>query len=203
MIWHGFRFQGPGQFVIMKNQYSVKEKLTLILLAAGVLCFGAILPDSFSDHVKLVHFSAHFGMSFLLALCFYFLCTIQLRFSKIFSYAVLISATLLIGVFYKSWEIATQGTLERVNLSRALEMTGVMTSMSQNLSGLMAAMFMIEGLVHRNLIMSVLRTGNIYTGPGAFHGISRMNPQPGSIQGGPHGGSFPAGSQFSPEASEN
>ena len=69
----------------MKNQYSIKEKLVLILLAAGVFCFGVVLPDSFSDHVKLVHFSAHFGMSFLLALCFYTLCTIKLRFSKLFS----------------------------------------------------------------------------------------------------------------------
>ena len=93
--------------------------------------------------------------------------------------------------------------MERVNFSMALELTGSMTSMSQNLSGLMAAMLLIEGLVHRNLIMSVLKTGNIYTGPGPIHGTSLMNPQGGSLQGHIHGGSLPVGSQFSPEAAEH
>ena len=67
----------------MKNQYSVKDKLILLLLALGVGCFGFILPDSLSDHDKLVHFSAHFGMSFLLAFCFYMVCTVNMRISKI------------------------------------------------------------------------------------------------------------------------
>ncbi len=193
----------------MKNVYSVKDKLTLILLAAGVFCFGLILPDSISDHTRLVHFSAHFGMSFLLALCSYLLCTIKLRVSKTQSYIILITATLLIGVFYKYWEIASQGTFDRFSFSMAIEQTGALTSMSQNLSGLFAAMLLIEGLVDRNMIMSVLKSGDLHYGPGSYQGNHPENRHPGSMQGHlrggsmPLGGSMPAGSLFSPEASEN
>ncbi len=199
----------------MKNVYSVKDKLNLILLATGVFCFGLILPDSISDHTRLVHFSAHFGMSFLLALCSYLVCTIKFRFSKAQSYIFLITATLLIGVFYKYWEIASQGTFERFSFSMAIEQTGALTSMSQNLSGLFAAMLLIEGLVDRNMIMSVLKSGDLHYGPGSYQGNLSENRHPGSMQGHlrggstplggniPLGGSMPAGSLFSPEASEN
>ena len=96
----------------MNNVYSVKDKLTLFLLATGVFCFGVILPDSLSTHVKMVHYAAHFGMSFLLALCFYMICTLRLKISKTISYTVLITATLLIGILYKYWETATEGMIE-------------------------------------------------------------------------------------------
>ena len=199
----------------MKNVYSVKDKLNLFLLATGVFCFGVILPDSLSDHTKLVHFSAHFGMSFLLALCSYLFCTIKLRVSKAQSYIILITATLLIGVSYKYWEIASQGTFARFSFSTAIELTGAMTSMSQNLSGLFAAMLLIEGLVDRNLIMSVLKSGDLQTGPASYLGNHSENRRPGAMQGHLHGGSMPLsgnmplggsmpiGSRFSPEASEN
>ncbi len=141
---------------------SDRNNFTLILLAAGVCCFGVILPDSFSDHDKLVHFSAHFGMSFLLALCSYMICTLKIRISKPLSYIIIISATLLIGVIYKFWEITTEGMLDRFNFFRTIEITGFMKSMSQNISGLMAAILLIEGLVHRNLAISALRSENIY-----------------------------------------
>ncbi len=145
----------------MKNDYSVKDKLTLILLATGVFCFGVVLPDSLSDHNKLVHFSAHFGMSFLLALCFYMICTVKMRISKTFSYTVLIIATLFIGVLYKYWEIATQGLIGNWSFHTIMDRTGVMTSISQNTSGLMGAILLIEGIVERNLAMTVLRSGSI------------------------------------------
>ena len=124
----------------MNNEYSVKDKMILLLLA-GVVCFGVVLPDSLSDHNKLVHFSAHFGMSFLLALCFYMICTVKMRISKLFSYTVLITATLFIGVIYKYWEIATQGMIGNYSFHTIMDRTGVMTSMSQNLSGLLAPCF--------------------------------------------------------------
>ncbi len=203
----------------MKNVYSVKDKLTLFLLAAGVFCFGILLPDSLSDHIKLVHFSAHFGMSFLLALCFYLFCTVKLRISKLLSYTILIGATLSIGVIYKYWEIASQGTFERFSFSTAVQLTGALTSMSQNLSGLMAAMLLIEGLVDRNLIFSLMRSGNIHLGPVGIRvnaipfGKSpayRQTPadrqpidqQTSHSQTNPFGVGMPARSQFSPEASE-
>src|ERR1700692_4751365 len=95
----------------MNKQYSAKDKLTLALLTSGVLCFGVVLPDSLSDHNKLVHFSAHFGMSFLMALCFYMICTVKMHISKSISYKVLILSTLFIGVIYKFWEIFPQGNI--------------------------------------------------------------------------------------------
>jgi glucan phosphoethanolaminetransferase (alkaline phosphatase superfamily) len=145
----------------MNKEYSVKDKLTLVLLASGVLCFGVVLPDSFSDHNKLVHFSAHFGMSFLMALCFYMICTVKMHISKGFSYTVLVLATLFIGVVYKYWEIYTQGMIGNYSFQSIMDKTGVMTSMSQNTSGLMGAILLIEGLVERNLAMPMLRSDRI------------------------------------------
>ena len=146
----------------MNNEYSVKDKLTLFLLATGVFCFGLILPDSLSTHVKMVHYAAHFGMSFLLALCFYMICTVKMRISKKISYTILITATLLIGVIYKYWEIATQGMIGNYSFHTIIDLTGAMTSMSQNLSGLFGAMLLIEGLLDRNLAYTALKSGKLH-----------------------------------------
>jgi hypothetical protein len=146
----------------MNNEYSVKDKLTLFLLATGVFCFGMILPDSLSTHVKMVHFAAHFGMSFLIALCFFMICTVKMKISKTFSYTVLIIATLLIGVVYKYWEIATEGMIGNYSFHAILDLTGTMTSMSQNLSGLMGAILLIEGLLDRNLAYTGLKSGKLH-----------------------------------------
>lgn len=139
----------------MKNEYSVKDKLILLMLVIGVGCFGVILPDSLSDHDKLVHFSAHFGMSFLLALCFYMICTVKMRLTKTFTYTVLITATLFIGIVYKYWEIATFGMIGNYSFHRIVDNTGLVNSMSQNLSGLLAAILLIEGLVDKNLVVAI------------------------------------------------
>jgi hypothetical protein len=187
----------------MKNIYRVKDNLTLLLLAAGVCCFGLILPDSISDHDKLVHFSAHFGMSFLVALCFYLLCTIKLRISKFLTYIILILATLLIGVLYKYWEIATLGMFDKLSFSTVIENTGVMKSMSQNISGIMAAMLLIEGLVDRNLAVSAIPPDQIHKAPGSFQGIYPDNNLSGQMHGPFRGGSLPPGGQYSPDASGN
>lgn len=146
----------------MNNEYSVKDKLTLFLLATGVFCFGVILPDSLSTHVKMVHYAAHFGMSFLLALCFYMICTVKMKISKTFSYTVLIISTLLIGVVYKYWEIATEGMIGNYSFHAIIDMTGTMTSMSQNISGLLGAMLLIEGLLDRNLAHTVLKSDKLH-----------------------------------------
>jgi hypothetical protein len=145
----------------MNNEYSVKDKLTLFLLATGVFCFGVILPDSLSTHVKMVHYAAHFGMSFLLALCFYMVCTVKMHISKTFSYTVLIAATLLIGVIYKFWEISTQGMIGNYSFHAIMDSTGTMTSMSQNISGLFGAMLLIEGLLDRNLASTAVKSGKL------------------------------------------
>jgi hypothetical protein len=175
----------------MNHAYTVKEKLTLLFLAVGVLCFGFIFADSLSTHVRMVHFAAHFGMSFLLALCFYLIGTVKMKISKPFTYAILVSATLFIGVVYKFWEIASQGMLGNYSVHFILDQTGVMTSMSQNLSGLLGAMLLIEGLLDRNLIMSALRSGTLHLTQIA----SRTQIT--------HSAGMPAGSQFSPNTTEN
>ena len=186
----------------MKNIYRVKDNLILCLLVAGVCCFGLIFPDSISDHDKLVHFSAHFGMSFLVALCFYLLCTIKFRISKPLTYIILVGATLLIGVIYKYWEITSLGMFEKLSFSTVIVNTGVMRSMSQNISGLMAAILLIEGLVDRNLSVSTLRSDRFNSGPGSFQGVYPDTSSSGQIYGPFQGGSVPPGSQYSPEASE-
>jgi hypothetical protein len=139
----------------MKNEYSIKDKLILCLLATGAFCFGVLLPDSFSDHDKLVHFSAHFGMSCLLALCFYIIFTVKMRISKSIAYMILIMSTLIIGIVYKFWEIGTSGMTGNYSFHTILDTKGVATSMSQNISGLLGGIFLIEGLVDKNLVMSV------------------------------------------------
>lgn len=187
----------------MKYAYNGKDKLVLFLLATGIFCFGVILPDSLSNHVKLVHFSAHFGMSFLLALCFYMLCTVKLRISKSLSYTILIIATLFIGVIYKYWEIATQGMFTKFSFSTTMELTGTATSMSQNISGLLAAMFLIEGLVHRNLIISLLRSGHLPIEQIGLHADNLVNSQLGDLQGKNQAMSMPVGNRFSTTSSEN
>src|SRR5450432_370081 len=149
----------------MKNEYSVKEKLILALLATGVCCFGFIFPESpLLNHYTLVHFSAHFGMSFLIALCFYMVCTIKLHIPKAFAYTILITVTLFIGVVYKCWEIASQGQVGIVPFQLILDRYGFMTSMSQNLSGLLAAMFLIESLLDKNLVITVAKSRNFQVG---------------------------------------
>jgi hypothetical protein len=184
----------------MKNVNTVGNNFTLILLAAGMCCFGLILPDSLSDHNKLVHFSAHFGMSFLLTLCSYMVCTLKIRISKPLTYIIIILTTLLIGVIYKFWEISTEGMLERFSFAATIEITGVMKSMSQNVSGVMAAMLLIEGLLDRNLVMSTIRSDNRFSGPGSLQGIRPENLLRGENRDQQHGVMHPPRIQFSPEA---
>jgi hypothetical protein len=187
----------------MNNIYRSKDNLILCLLAAGVCCFGLILPDSLSDHDKLVHFSAHFGMSFLLALCFYLICTIKFRMSKALTYIILITTTLLIGVLYKYWEINTLGMFEKLSFSTVIENTGVMKSMSQNISGLMAAILLIEGLVDRNLSVSTISPDRFNSGPGSFQGVYQNFKHPGQNYDPTLRGRIPPSGLYSADASEN
>ena len=78
-----------------------------------------------------------------------------MRATKIFTYTILISATLFIGIAYKYWEIATFGMIGNYSFHRIVDSTGIATSMSQNLSGLLGAILLIEGLVDRNLAVAI------------------------------------------------
>ena len=116
-------------------------------LLAGIIYFGFIYPDSLSDHEKMLHFSAHVGMSFFVASCIYVLCNIMLRISKTGSMAILIATTLIIGAIYKYLEIAGEGLLHAYSFNDLMKITGVYTSMSQNTAGILAAILLIEYLL--------------------------------------------------------
>ncbi|HMH23282.1 MAG TPA: hypothetical protein VK563_15965 [Puia sp.] len=119
-------------------------RIVKFALLLGILYFGFIFPDSFSDHEKLVHFSAHVGMSFLLASCIYVLCSFRLHIGRVNSYVILIVTTLIAGGIYKYFEIAGQGILHVYSLGVLLEITGFYTSMSQNIAGILAAILLIQ-----------------------------------------------------------
>ncbi len=143
-----------------KRFRAVRDKLMMLLLFFGIICFGFILPDSFSDHDKMVHFAAHFGMSFLIASCLYAWCNVKLKIGRKKSYILLITVTLLIGVLYKYLEIASQGLFKIYDLHGVLEATGCYTSMSQNISGLMAAILATKYFFEYHNVLPVAHQGN-------------------------------------------
>lgn len=120
------------------------DRLIKLGLLAGIVYFGFIFPDSFSDHEKLVHFSAHVGMSFLLASAIYVICHFMLRLRKLSSIVILVVVTLIVGAVYKYLEISGQGLLHAYPVRDLLAITGCYTSMSQNIAGLLAAILLIE-----------------------------------------------------------
>lgn len=134
----------------IKRQRIVNRWVRAILLA-GIVYFGFILPDSFSSHDKILHFSAHVGMSFFVAICMYVICNIMLHLSRSRSLLILTFATLIIGAIYKYLEISSQGLLgnylHNYGLAILLKATGCYTSMSQNTAGLLAAILLIEYII--------------------------------------------------------
>jgi hypothetical protein len=116
----------------------------------GIIYFGFIFPDSFSDHTKLLHFAAHVGMSFLVASCVYVVCNLMLRLKRVASITLLVVITTIIGAIYKYLEISSQGMLDKDwSLGLLLKISGWYTSMSQNTAGLLAAILLIDYVVHR------------------------------------------------------
>ena len=115
----------------------------------GIIFFGFIFPDSLSDHTKLLHFAAHMGMSFFVAICSYVVANVMLRMKRTASLTLLIIVTLVVGVIYKYLEIAGTGAIETYSFWPLLKATGCYTSMSQNTAGLLAAVLLIELIFSR------------------------------------------------------
>jgi len=113
-------------------------------LLAGIVYFGFIFPDSLSDHQKILHFSAHMGMSFFIAVCVYVICNMMLRIRRSRTLIILTIITLFIGAVYKYLEISSQGIFHVYSFGELLRITGCYTSMSQNTAGLLAAILLIE-----------------------------------------------------------
>jgi hypothetical protein len=142
----------------MKNM-TLKERLIIFSLVSGILCFGFVLPDSTSDHNKILHFAAHFGMSFLLLSISYAFLNLKWGFNRTGSHVISISFTLLIGCLYKYTEIASQGIMNSFSFGQLMDLTGCYTSLSQNLAGIFAGMFIIH-YFFRGVRLSPARAGN-------------------------------------------
>ncbi|MDR3716306.1 MAG: hypothetical protein P4L51_26170 [Puia sp.] len=128
----------------LQNKRRWKDRLIRAGLISGIVFFGFIFPDSLSDHEKMIHFAAHVGMSFCVASFLYVLCNIRFRIPKKRSHIILIAVTLVIGAIYKYVEISGEGILHLYSLPDLLTVTGCYTSMSQNITGILAAILLIE-----------------------------------------------------------
>src|SRR5215467_13591965 len=130
---------------IMKALKSKKwwNSLVILSLVSGIICFGFVFADSVSDHDKMLHFSAHFGMSFMILAFTYAFCYLKWKMGKWKSYSVSILITLIIGSIYKITEITSLGLLHNYGLNRLLVISGCYTSLSQNIAGVFAGMLII------------------------------------------------------------
>jgi hypothetical protein len=127
-----------------KYRLKVFYKTYLIAaLAAGSILFGIIFPGSLSDHYHLLHFSAHFGMSFLVSNSIYRYCTLKASMKKMPSFIMALVIVLICGAIYKLIEIFGFYHLGNIPFFTALELTGFYASMSQNLAGMLAAFALI------------------------------------------------------------
>lgn len=88
------------------------------------------------------------GMSFLIAISVYVICNVMLHIRRRHSLIILSTLTLVIGAIYKYLEISSQAIFHLYNFGELLKLTGCYTSMSQNMAGLLAAILLIEYLVH-------------------------------------------------------
>jgi len=122
---------------------SIRNKIVLGTLLVGMVFFGFIFPDSLRDHDKMVHFAAHFGMSFLISCLIYAFSRFKLHLKITSSYFLVIAITLVLGSLYKWMELITQGKLISFQVGKLFEISGYYTSMSQNISGILATFLMI------------------------------------------------------------
>jgi hypothetical protein len=118
-------------------------RLIIIILLAAIVLLGIVFPASFSDHYKLLHFSAHYGTSFLVSYFLYKLCTVRYRMSKISSFIIVFILAFIFGAIYKYFEISGNPSIHTLPFSKVLEITGFYISMSQNTAGILSAYVLI------------------------------------------------------------
>ena len=120
-------------------------RLIILALLIAVVMLGIVSPASFSNHYKLLHFSAHYGTSFLVAYFLYKLCTVRLRMRKTYSFITTFIVAFIFGAIYKYFEITgnTKIDIHSMPLSKLLELTGFYFSMSQNIAGILSAYALI------------------------------------------------------------
>ena len=138
------------------KRLNLKDIALKLILLCGIGCFGFVFPDSLGDHDKMVHFAAHFGMSFLIACLIYAFSRLTLKLGKTSSYFLLIGITLIAGSVYKWMELISQGKLASFQVGKLFEVSGYYTSMSQNMSGILTALLMIGYFFDRKRKISSL-----------------------------------------------
>jgi hypothetical protein len=116
----------------------------MVVLFPGIICFGIIFPDSLGDHDKMVHFAAHFGMSFLISRLINAFSRLKLNLKKGSSYFLLAGITVVAGSAYKWMELVSQGKPASFQVGKLSEVSGYYSSMSQNISGILATLLMIR-----------------------------------------------------------
>ncbi|HEX4850014.1 MAG TPA: hypothetical protein VFV08_04365 [Puia sp.] len=129
------------------------DVLVIFSLVSGIICFGFVFADSVSDHDKMLHFSAHFGMSFMILSFTYAFCYLKWAMGKWSSYSISILTTLVIGSIYKITEISSMGLFHNYGLNRLLVISGCYTSLSQNLAGVFAGMLIIRYFFSNNVVL--------------------------------------------------
>ena len=120
-------------------------RLIIITLLIAVVLLGVVFPASFSDHYKLLHFSAHYGTSFLIAYFLYKLCTVRFGMRKRYSFVIVFIMAFIFGAIYKYFEIIGNPKIDihSTTLLRLLDQTGFYISMSQNTAGILSAYALI------------------------------------------------------------
>jgi hypothetical protein len=120
------------------------DRLLPWILVFGIFYFGFVFPAVPPGHDKVVHFAAHFGMSFLISCLVYAFCILKLNLRKGIANWLLVLVTLLVGSVYKLMELVSEGLLSSFQLGKLLQLSGFYNSMSQNISGMLATLLMIH-----------------------------------------------------------
>ncbi len=131
-----------------KKMLLLNYRIVAVLMILGVAIFGIIFPDSFSDHYSLLHFSAHFGMSFLLSTFLHKIFLLNAGGRKWAPFVWVFMIVSIIGVIYKFFEIYYISHFPEVSVYNALIFSGFFTSISQNTSGILAAFSLIIYFEH-------------------------------------------------------
>jgi hypothetical protein len=134
-------------------------RLIIIALLAAVVLLGIVFPASFSDHYKLLHFSAHYGTSFLVSYFLFKLFTVRFGMQKISSFIIVFILAFIFGAIYKYFEISGNPSIHKMPLSEVLEITGFYISMSQNTAGILSAFVLIIYFDKLIPIVRKLKTG--------------------------------------------
>jgi len=121
------------------NSKIIKYRLILIMLLLSAALLGIVIPGSFSDHDSLLHFSAHFGISFLMAFLLFKMFTIRFQLQRSTSFVVVFLAILIFGAIYKVFEIIGNPLFHSFSSVEILRITGFYISMSQNIAGILFA----------------------------------------------------------------